>query len=220
MKYIKPRRKIKKEIISIHNSIKKYGYIAGGCARYFASKDENPYPFGDIDVFCKKKDCYEKLEKIIDGMGYLKNEKKSSQNGAWYEKEGCYPVQLIKPFKNDYTKNYGSAKEMINNFFDFTIVKAYIISENKIGVDDKFDKDEKYKQLIITHINCPIGMTGRIIKYCKKGYKINFAQITKLYFEFHKRPDEWKSEIFSFIDGVNNMTAEDRQFLYQLIRFD
>ena len=215
MKSIKPRKKVPKYLSDLIKKIKKYGYVAGGAARYFALK-KTP-KFNDIDIFCKTLEDEPYISEILRNLGYTLD--RETINSTIYKKKGTKIIaQIIKPFENEWMQTYGKPEVMVGQF-DFTVVKAYFKSPNKILVGDDFTSHNKSKKLVIEHINCPIAVTTRVIKYCKKGYRINLSEIIKLFVEWESRDDDYRDNLLRLVE-IENPSTNEIDEMERLLRID
>jgi hypothetical protein len=72
-------------------------------------------------------------------------------------------------------------------------------SDKHAMVDSDFDKHERAKRLVFKKIHCPISSMHRVIKYGRKGYKINSKETLKLFLDWERRPESYKTEIKEFL---------------------
>ena len=202
------------------------GFIAGGCARYFASRDKEAPMYSDIDVFCCGDDIidaglnYEALVKRFDDIYHYE---RTTPNARIYNiklaDDEPRMVQIIRPFENEWMQTYGSIEQVLEQF-DFTIVKAAISSECYLIIHKNFDKDEEQKKLVITHINCPIAVAQRCMKYSKKGFRLYLKDTLKLFADWMERPQEYRERLMKLIQDSNDLSPEEIEELEHLLRMD
>ncbi len=195
------------EIKELYNIISQYNaHIIGGYARMCASQSDSVIPAGDVDVYVPSDEVYNILkEKLILGGFEVKHENEISLSlkyiGDKLEFKLCPPVQLIKPMKEFRVVTQGSVEEILNNF-DFTIVRAAIISETEALVDKDFIEDEKHKVLKLRNIHCPVSSMFRCMKYYKKGYWMNPVEAIKLFMDWEQRSPEYRERLYFLIDNA------------------
>lgn len=150
------------------------GMICGGFARWLASPNPSPIPFNDIDIYCQTVADYDRTKAQLLAHG-LKVEFETeiattfqSYRLDWFRK---YPIQLIKPIHEDKLVTYGTLKEVIGNF-DFSVIRAGVVSQIEVLADCYFAEDEKNQVLRLQRISCPLAQSIRIAKYHKKGYRV------------------------------------------------
>jgi hypothetical protein len=215
-----------------HNSI-----ICGGYARYCAS----PLPTqkviipGDIDMFPRTEESSGGLLESLKLMGYEiihENHVSITLKPIDDKKEelSYYPTpQIIKPIIEGKIVALGTPEEILENF-DFTIVRAAIISSTEILVDEDFEHDERHKLLKLKNIHCPISSLLRCCKYARKGYFLRPAEALKLFRDWTDRGEEYQNRIIElFVESAkgkaseenpNGMTQEEIDELEALLRID
>lgn len=220
------------ELCQKHNAV-----ICGGYARYCAS----PLPTvkviaaGDVDIFPKSNDACDLILGALMVMGFEKQHENhvSITLKPSKEKEDeleCYPVpQIIKPVIEGKIVTLGTVEEILENF-DFTIVRAAIISPEEVMVDEDFENDEKHKYLHLKNIHCPISSLLRCCKYARKGYFMRPAQALKLFIDWTNRGTEYQSRIIELFqesskgkkseENPDGMTQEEIDELEALLRID
>jgi len=202
------------------------GFIAGGCARYYASPNDEPGEFSDVDIFCQGKDLeaartnFMAIDRILNRHDCTKLH--TSPNALTYAyQHTAQRIQLIVPFENPSMKTFGEPCEVMDQF-DFTVVKAAFksLTSTKMLVHKNFMEDEKAKRLIITHINSPIAVAQRVVKYGKKGYFCPLPQMIKLFNDWSDRSDEYKDRMNRWMNNLSNLTEEDFMELEMALRLD
>jgi len=200
--------------------IKPYGFIAGSCARYFASLVKDEPIYNDVDIFCNQEHDFNDVCYIALGNGWKL--KKESPNAVQFTKtfNGIEAVaEVIKPFKNDYMQTYGQPEEVVGQF-DFPCVKTWFVSETELYIDEQFDQDTKDRKLHITHINCPVAVAQRVAKYAQKGYTIGVREIMKLFVEWERRPALYRQRLLELLHENQDLTDEEFAELERLLRVD
>jgi len=201
--------------------------ICGGYVRYMASPLENPIPASDIDIYSETEEDVEKIKQFMHNNNLeIKHEnnifityKSLNYTHPWF---GCLPIQLIKPIKEGHIVALGDMKTILSNF-DFTIIRAGLISETSVMVDADFVHDEQHKILRIKNIHCPVSSTLRCMKYSKKGYWLPPMQALKLFVDWQERGDDYRNRIVEFLEKANEgnkLSQEDIDELEKLMRID
>jgi hypothetical protein len=175
-------------------------FIAGGAVRSLYEK-QTPR---DIDIFSNSQAAYEEALKSLPLKGYgllftnqmLSRFKKTESTSTTKVVEGKEVVvipeviettiDLVVPRKGEYLCTFGTPEEVIS-FFDFTVARAALLSNNEALVDVRFEDDIKSRILHIENIVCPLMAGRRIFKYLNKGYQITTKETLKLFLEFEKR---------------------------------
>jgi hypothetical protein len=237
MKILKIRRGFTEIKILFELAVKNNCIICGGYARYCASPQsiKNIIPAKDVDLFPRTEESCANLLKDLRQLGFkIKYENKISYTMEPKKKNvdslNHIPTpQIIKPVKEGHIVSVGTMEEILNNF-DFTVVRAGIISETEVMVDDDFEVDEFNKKLQLKNIHCPISSTLRCIKYSKKGYFLGPMEALKLFQDWDRRGDEYKKNMIELFgkskkgkkseDNPAGMTAEDIDELESLLRID
>lgn len=226
------------EIQLIYNTAKQNDcIICGGYARYCAS----PLPTNkvikanDIDLFPKSEKACDKMKQSLIDIGY----KVSFENHICYtmkpiesKKEELQHIpqpQIIKPVIEGKIVTLGTMEEILNNF-DFTVVRAGLLSSTEIMVDDDFEEDEKNKILRLKNIHCPITSMLRCCKYAKKGYFMRPAEALKLFIDWTNRGEAYQNRIIALFtksgkgkqdkDNLSGITQEEIDELEALLRID
>ncbi len=224
------------EIELLFNEVtKRQGIICGGYARYCASPKEKPELAGDVDVFPLVVEAFEGLKQFFLTEKFeIRHENEISltfkrhKDIKWL---ACPTVQLIKPTVEGKVVTLGTMSLILDNF-DFTIVRAGILSPKEIMVDESSEEHEIKKMLHFKNIHCPISSTFRVIKYVKRGYWITPREVLNLFLEWQGRDDEYRLRIidlFKKSESFNpdapegqqgGMTEEEINELEKLMRID
>jgi hypothetical protein len=220
-----------KEVLKI---IRGLGFIAGSCARYYASNLSDEVKYNDIDIFSYSEKDFDEIIFRLEKNKWIR--KKESPNAIQFEKEfrkskpaksksksksplirEVHIVEVVKPFKNEWMQTYGKPKDVLEQF-DFTVVKAYFLNEKYIYVDEHFVMDNEKRRLVITHINCPLAVAQRVVKYGRKGYNIGIREMMKLFIEWENRPREYRERLLELLK--KDLTDEEFEELERLLRID
>jgi len=200
--------------------------ICGGWARWCASNNKNPKPASDVDVYCKSEESFEKLRLALEATNAMPVYAEKPV-AITYDKDqtrfpGCPRIQLIKPMVQGRVVTMGTSEEILDNF-DFSVVRACIVSSREVLVDEHFIEDEEKRVLRINNIHCPISTMYRVIKYIDKGYWIRPMELVKLFVDWENRPADYREQlvsIFNDIAGGKEMTKEDIDELEALLHID
>lgn len=211
--------------------------ICGGYARYCASPKPTAKVLaaGDVDLFPHSEDASKILLADLTAMGFMivhENHVSISMkpNEANEDKLTHIPTpQIIKPLIEGKIVTLGTTEEILENF-DFTIVRAAIISPTEVMVDDDFEDDESHGVLRLKNIHCPISSLLRCCKYARKGYFLRPAEALKLFLDWMARGDEYRSRMVELFqesskgkvsaENPDGMTQEEIDELESLLRID
>jgi len=137
--------------------------------------------------------------------------------------------QIIKPVIEGKIVTLGTEEEIINNF-DFSIVRAAILSPTEVLVDEDFEEDEKHHLLRLKNIHCPISSLLRCCKYARKGYFMRPAEALKLFNDWVDRGEEYRVRILELFKtsafgekdegNPNGISREEIDELEALLRID
>lgn len=211
--------------------------ICGGYARYCAS----PRPTakliiaGDADLFPHSENASKILLTALLKMGFEiahENHVSISMKPKKDSEEKLVHIptpQIIKPMIEGKIVTLGTTEEILENF-DFTIVRAAILSPTEVMVDDQFEDDEAHGLLRLKNIHCPISSLLRCCKYARKGYFLRPSEALKLFIDWTERGEEYRTrmiELFSESskgkvskDNPDGMTQEEIDELESLLRID
>lgn len=211
--------------------------ICGGYARYCAS----PLPTakvvaaGDVDIFPKSEAASTKILEILTGMGFVKqheNHVSITMKPSDEKKDELeyLPVpQIIKPVIEGKIVTLGTVEEILQNF-DFTIVRAALLSPTEAMVDEDFEEDEKHKVLKLKNIHCPISSLLRCCKYARKGYFLRPIEALRLFTNWTDRGATYQSRIIELFSesglgkksekNPDGITQEEIDELESLLRID
>lgn len=202
--------------------------ICGGYVRYMCSTASSVTPAGDVDVYCRDeegfnalKSYFKKLELSIVHENNMAVTYKRVLDPANILAM-CPVIQLIKPVKEGAIVAAGSIADILSNF-DFTVVRAGLMSPKDALVDADFEHDETRKILRIKNIHCPVSSTLRCMKYSKKGYWLPPMQVVRLFLDWDERPFDWKSRLLNFLRSAESgegLTQKDIDELEAMMRVD
>jgi len=201
--------------------------ICGGYVRYMCSPRKNPVQAKDVDVFPKSERSFNDLKQhFLEVKGFtVKHENNVSltleapKGTIW---EYCPVIQLIKPVKEGAIVTLGTLEEILENF-DFTVVRAGLLSSTFALVDEDFLSDEKKMVLRLKNIHCPVSSLLRCMKYGNKGYFLRPMEAMKLFMDWDNRSNEYKSQLVEFFDKSrteDKWTREEIDQLEVLLRVD
>jgi hypothetical protein len=211
--------------------------ICGGYARYCASPKPTPrvVPADDCDLFPLDETASEQIKQALEAVGYeVRHENHVSitmkpTNEKADELAYLPTPQIIKPVVEGRIVTTGSMEEILENF-DFTIVRAAIISATEVMVDEDFEEDEAHGVLRLKNIHCPVSSLLRCCKYARKGYFLRPAQALKLFIDWNERGWEYQSRIIDLFthsalgaqseENPDGMTQEEIDELEALLRID
>jgi len=201
-------------------------FICGGYARYCASPRRDVVDAGDVDVYCETQEVFDHIFKTLKDKGLeIKHENDVSVTWA-VQKEGelaYVPViQLIKPVLEGRIVAAGDRQTILENF-DFTVIRAAIVSPESVMVDADFLHDEGKRILRLKNIHCPISSTLRCMKYARKGYWLRPLECLKLFIDWSDRGEEYRQKLIDFLqkaDEGDGLTQEEVDELEALMRID
>lgn len=204
------------EIAPVWELAQKHGsMICGGYARYCASQLRNPQPASDVDLFPQSDTGHEALIEEIKAIGFeVKHENEISVTFKTLEKHSnlswtvCPVIQVIKPVLAGSIVTVGPMEEVLNNF-DFTIVRAAIISPTQVLVDEDFIEDDNSYKLRLKNIHCPISSLMRCVKYSKKGYWLGLIESVKLFQDWNERGEEYQTKLVDLIQKMKTPAGEE-----------
>lgn len=193
-----------------HEMYKLGGVICGGYVRWMCSPADVPVPAGDVDVYFPEERDFERAKLVLQSRyGLVKKHENAvsytfakPHNGS--RLRGCPDIQLIKPVEEGriMTVNKGIEEVLVN--FDFTVVRAGLVSPRVARVDADYNHDEQRKILRLKNIHCPVGSTLRCMKYSKKGYWLPPTQALKLFFDWDNRTPEYRDKLIDFLMKAND----------------
>jgi hypothetical protein len=226
------------EIATLFDLCQKAGAtICGGYARYCASPRPTVkvVPAGDVDLFPHSEDASKILLAALLAMGFeIAHENHVSismkPTEAKSDELAHIPTpQIIKPLIEGKIVTLGTTEEILSNF-DFTIVRAAIVSPSEVMVDDDFESDELHGVLTLKNIHCPISSLLRCCKYARKGYFLRPAQALLLFQDWTNRGEEYRTRMVELFTesskgkksdkNPEGMTQEEIDELESLLRID
>lgn len=220
---IRPLWKILEEVKAI---TVKDCFICGGYARFCASPNPKPTEATDIDIYCEDESVFETLKAVLDKLNLkVRHENNISLTYAAKE-DGDFSympdLQLIKPLKEARIVSVGDKKTILSNF-DFTVIRAAILSDSEVMVDADFMHDEKHKLLRLKNIHCPVSSTLRCMKYSRKGYFLRPFECLKLFIDWSNRDQDYRDKLIEFLtkaSAEDGLTKEDVEELEAMMRID
>lgn len=221
------------EILPLINIIKEKSldcFIMGGYVRYMASKHIDPAPAGDVDIYFKTEESFNKFKEILDIDLKVKHENDISvtyykPGGHDNKFFGCPIIQLIKPINKGAIVATGEMQDILDAF-DFTVIRGGVCSFDPPTalVDADFHHDESLKKVLrIKNIHCPISSTMRMMKYAKKGYWAPPMNILPLFLDWGQRDRDYKDKLIEFLKSANEgrgLTEEEVNELEALLNVD
>ena len=208
--------------------------ICGGYPRYCASprKTSRVKPASDVDLFPKSEQACDNILNALKGLGYaVKHENHISytltpRKDKRKELNYIPTPQIIKPIIEGRVVTLGTTEEILRNF-DFTIVRAAIVSPTEVMVDEDFEEDELNNILHLKNIHCPISSLLRCCKYAKKGYFMRPAEALKLFLDWTERGPEYQQKIAELFikssqgkDKFGGITQKEIDELEALLHID
>lgn len=204
------------EIAVLWPIVQKHGaMICGGYARYCLSQLPKPQVAGDVDLFPQSQESHVGLIEDIKAIGFeIKHENdisvtfKKLEEHADFRWTVCPVIQVIKPVLAGAIVTVGTMEEVLNNF-DFTIVRAGIVSPEKGMADADFLEHDKAWKLVFKNIHCPISSTMRAIKYSKKGYWLGLGESVKLFLDWNERGTDYQIKLLGLIEKMKTPEGEE-----------
>jgi hypothetical protein len=198
------------ELATKHDSM-----ICGGYARYCCSQIAKPHPASDVDLFPQSEEGSAALVAELIGLGFsIKHENEISVTFKREEEHPdprrrvCPTIQVIKPVREGAIVTVGPVREILNNF-DFTIVRAALLSPTEGLVDEDFIADDSEWKLKLKNIHCPVSSLMRCIKYSKKGYWLGVAESLKLFLDWNERGPDYQAKLAELILGLKKENGEE-----------
>lgn len=200
------------ETLRIKEIISNHGFICGGYARWMISPRINPVPPADIDIYAYSINGYDTIRRNIEQF-YGIPIKFESARAITYDNQNLKinidpklrvlpPIQLIKPLEGMVSTD---PNEVVDKF-DFTVIRCwYDANDGVVNHDTEFMKDEASLRLRIKNIHCPFTSLRRCIKYTKRGYKLLFEEMIKIFEDYAGRPESYKNECKELISRISNV---------------
>ena len=200
------------EVQDLFDVIGDRAIVCGGWARYCASTAENIKPAADVDVYCTTEGNFSAIAAEFAASGKMPVYSERAV-AITYGKDqtlfpGCPRIQLIKPIVQGRVVTMGSSEEILDNF-DFSVVRACLVSSREVLVDADFINDETNHVLRINNIHCPISTMYRVIKYIGKGYWIRPVELVKLFVDWEQRTPEYRLRLLELFASSREATKED-----------
>lgn len=218
-------RYMTRQVQDILRAIGGWGFIGGGYARYLFNNQRHIWTNDrveptDIDIFhCSPN---HDLLPDLEAIGYERGGKLPNATNLYFKTPGK-PVQVVDAHENEYICMVGPVAHVLDNF-DYTC--------NMFGVQwnpasdtfvctytDQAVEDARIRRLRINHVNCPVALAGRAVKYGKKGFSMGLGDLARLFLEWEDRPFLYRRHIRDLIQrGVLGEATNDE--LYALLRID
>lgn len=204
------------EIAPLWELAQKHGsMICGGYARYCLSQLAKPHPAGDVDLFPQSDEGSSALVEELKGLGFeIRHENEISVTFKRNEEHAnprwrvCPTIQVIKPVLEGAIVTVGEMREILDNF-DFTIVRAALISPTEGIADEDFLKDDSEWKLKLKNIHCPISSMMRCIKYSKKGFWLGIQESVKLFLDWNERGTEYQEKLVDLVFKMKGPNGEE-----------
>ncbi len=202
--------------------------FCGGYVRYMCSTHINPAKPGDLDIYFKNEDYFNEAKDKMKIVGFEINHENNicisfklidDIESNYF---GTPEIQLIKPMLDGSIVSVGTMEEILSNF-DFTVVRAGLLSPTKAMVDADFIHDESKRILRLKNIHCPISSTLRCMKYSRKGYWLPPLQCCRLFLDWEDRDEDYRQKILDFLteaDKGEGLTKKDIDEMERLMRID
>jgi hypothetical protein len=193
------------------------GFIAGGFARYCTSRKDSPVVPNDIDLFCGDAEAFERIvQRVRQHPSTVKKSESPIEIKYEYRlaqgfHKDSYTLQIIKPSAVLNMVADGDYTRVLENF-DFTIAKCAILPTGEAIVHANFHLHDEEDKLVITNIHCPISSMKRVLKYAKRGYSVESAELLKLFKDYETRSPEWKDLVSRGLSAADlaSWSEEDR----------
>lgn len=195
--------------------------IAGGYARYMASKRKHPALPSDVDLYVSSQDILEKLFWKLTAEEYtLATETDfieiftpvSWANKEFHEPwEQRLPIHVIKPLKKPYTP-----EELIKTF-DIRACCFVVKNSQEVWADAYGYCDEGDNKIVFQNYTTPLHDMQRLLKYIQKGYTTSAMTYLKIMQAFAalENPTKVIEEHISTADHEEDMEA----YLYFIKHF-
>lgn len=206
------------------------GVICGGYVRYMCSPALSVHKAGDVDIYFPEEREYLEFKEWMESEHKMKPKHENAisltysrmTSDAGHPLFRCPVLQIIKPTEEGAIVAKGSIEKIISNF-DFTVVRAGLLSKITALVDADFMHDERLKILRLKNIHCPISSTLRCMKYARKGYWLPPMQALSLFLDWENRDDEYRSRLKEFLMMANageGFTKKEIDELEAMMRVD
>lgn len=201
-------------------------FICGGYVRFMCSPRLRPEPAGDVDIYSQSKDDADALVLHLKAQGMsVKHENDISitfdrpdKNHRWHTNP---IIQVVKPINEGAIVATGDIGTILKNF-DFTVIRAGLLSPSHALVDCDYKHDEGSRLLRIKNIHCPVSSLLRCMKYARKGYFLRPAEAMKLFADWQGRDDNYRLKIIELFQSsaLGNISQEEIDELERLMRID
>lgn len=204
------------EISLLWELAQKHGsMVCGGYARYCLSAEAKPHPANDVDLFPQSSEGTTALIAELKDIGFkVKHENEISVTFVRLDEHAnpiwkiCPIIQVIKPVLKGAIVTVGEMRDVLDNF-DFTIVRAALVSPTEGIADADFPADDHDHKLRLKNIHCPISSLMRCIKYSKKGYWLGLVESVKLFLDWNERGFEYQEKLIDLIGKMKGPNGEE-----------
>lgn len=210
----------------VNNKYKNECFICGGYARWCASPKYNPAMPHDLDIYCEDKNIFNTLIGKLSNVPLSIEHENDMAITFKHPNEGEFhtipPIQVIKPMTKGAIVTDGGMVNVLSNF-DFTIVRAGILTPTQVLVDADFLHDEVGTILRLKNIHCPVSSLLRCIKYTSKGYWLSPTESLKLFEDWMNRPPEYRDKIVGLVNKLiadGELSKKEVEELEALMRID
>ncbi len=164
------------------------GYVAGGAARQVVLRGDAP-PAEDIDVFLYRRDDFASCAAAVASLGYsVLGETPFAVSFSARQPIHELPVQVIKPFRDEWSLTYGTPEEVITQF-SFT-TEMFAIAGGRAVVGASAREDTLARRLVLQNITNPLWVALRATKYTAKGYSVSATDMRRILDAWMDRPQQ------------------------------
>jgi hypothetical protein len=197
-------------------------FVAGGFVRWLVSPhDSNVVPYGDIDIFGRTKEAAQNLHDRL-----LRSEHTTlTEETLWSWKlqyspnpQETYTINIVRVENDKVYRTFGDPKEVVGRF-DFTVTMAWIEKLDPLGTprriytDSRFLGDELHHRLHFNVIKHPISALRRVLRYARKGYRMNMENMARFLLEAHQYQEPLE-ELVGWFDGEVELTQPELNDVY------
>lgn len=184
------------------------GWICGGLPsslfqRYIFHNTKFQNNWNDVDIFCKDQDAYDQI--TIEILNHFQHY--SVEDKEWCKQidtSALKKIQIIKP------KETRTLQDILESFdlscSQFALTKLHEITSLK----------QPNRSIEISKITDPYHTLYRIIKYSRRGWFINPAELIKVLVFYRETPEEYKKELD--LELLNYETAPLKERFERMMR--
>lgn len=186
-------------LVSLLEPLNDIAFVAGSAARSaILGNDEEP---GDIDLWLRDgsdSTLAEACRRLV-ALGY---EETLRLRAVTFQRKSVtgksLPVQIVIPFKDDYTLTYGEVRDVLKQFAFTAQQFAVELKDGKLygTYSRRGVEDARARRLEIAFIGSPIFTIWSGLKYTEKGYTLGVPALKQLFEAWDTRSPEWKSDEF------------------------